>query len=156
MTPFVGIIPHNFIPSPNPNEVDQVFTVPLQMFLTPTDSQYERKDWTMDGIPRMSHFYYPSGDAPSSLQSENVNGRSNSSPSLKTKDSFTPSQISTNFFHFEGDRVIWGLTSVFMLRMIETCDPEWVTYPMHAPNSLNWFDRSVIEKPKHLQSKSKL
>jgi len=56
VTPYVGIISHNFTPKPTPNEVAEVFRAPLSFFLQDSrdHSVIERE---MGGELRRSHMF---------------------------------------------------------------------------------------------------
>ena len=53
ITPVLGHIRADFIPSPQPGEVDEVFAVPLQHVLNPANYRIERRQWRGE----WRHFY---------------------------------------------------------------------------------------------------
>jgi len=49
ISPFVGWIPHDIEPRPNPSEVARAFTAPLHAFLEPPSGVLPWRGWTVDG-----------------------------------------------------------------------------------------------------------
>lgn len=45
VTPFVGLVAADFVPRPDPQEVEEVFEVPLAFLLDPTNRQVHRRHW---------------------------------------------------------------------------------------------------------------
>jgi 8-oxo-dGTP pyrophosphatase MutT (NUDIX family) len=49
ISPFVGWIPHDVEPRPNPSEVARAFTAPLHAFFAPPSGMLPWRGWTVDG-----------------------------------------------------------------------------------------------------------
>lgn len=55
VTPFVGLIPRDFDPIPNPDEIESVFKVPLSFFMT-SDKHWSEEFQTSSSVVLVHHF----------------------------------------------------------------------------------------------------
>ncbi len=56
VTPFVGVIPSSFVPRPNPEEIESVFSVPLDFFMNP--EHHTSQEITHRDVPFYSHHFH--------------------------------------------------------------------------------------------------
>ena len=58
VTPFVGVIPHQFEPVINKDEVESVFRLPIDHFLDPSRTHHEAYEFTDSEEVRRGHAFY--------------------------------------------------------------------------------------------------
>lgn len=143
VTPVVGVICNVTVCQPNPDEVEDVFSVPLSMFMK-AGPPYSFRDYVLDGLPYRVHYWEYShegipDDLLMNLEVRRVTRASTSihGGSFATKVTETYSstqQVSTDVQ--TKTSTIWGLTAWILILVASKAfatEPDFETHPPGSP-----------------------